>query len=147
MDKNLVSGPFRPVAAASRHIAHSPLCQKAVRSCKWPFQNTRQLEHRAKVTEAVGGAQGGTGWGGGGFRRGARDEQLQPRACFSTVLPSLALAIIKQISREKNINVGISKSFFPIFLFFTRIISVLRQFKLNKSQPGLGVVWKNKGTG
>lgn len=28
MDKNLASGPFWPVAATSRHIAHSPLCQK-----------------------------------------------------------------------------------------------------------------------
>ena len=64
-DKNLAGGPFWLVAAASRHIAHSPLCQKAVRSGKWSFQNGRQLEHRAKVTEAVGGAQGGMGAGVG----------------------------------------------------------------------------------
>lgn len=65
MDKNLACGPFfRRVAADSHHIACSPLCQRAARSCKWPFQSTRQLEHRAKVTEAVGGAEGGDGrWG------------------------------------------------------------------------------------
>lgn len=81
------------MAAASRHIAHSPLCQKAARSCKWPFQNTRQLEHRAKVTQAVGGAQGGTTgrvvlgdrvevmWGGGWGGVQARAAAAQ-RLCF-----------------------------------------------------------------
>lgn len=55
------------------HIAHSPLCQKG--AANGPFQNARQLEHGAKVTEAVGGAQGGMRRRGRG--KGPRDEQLQ----------------------------------------------------------------------
>lgn len=56
--------------AVSRHIAHSPLCQGAESNSKWPFQNTRQLEHRAKVTEAV------AGW----VERVTQEEQLQLEA-------------------------------------------------------------------
>ena len=77
------------MAAASHHIAHSPLCQKAARSCKWPFQSARQLEHGAKVTQAVGGAQGETG--------GARERGHEMSSCnFQLLFPHRHHPLLKR---------------------------------------------------